>query len=149
MSYPALRQPKNLKFNEKSKTAVYNEPQNFLIVTLKDGKKLVVSSDTYHGILTAGELYRCVFCETEMARDVICKERHKASENHRKILEGYPHIDEFKENLLRKLSASGHYCTVCNVVVMTNYAYRHIEGYSHQVELDKAKGRALSYKPNC
>lgn len=103
MAFPALRQPKNAKIEEKIRTQVFKEPQNFLIVTLKDGKKLVVSSDAYHGILTAGELYRCVFCETEMVRDVICKERHKASENHRKILEGYPHIDEYKENLLRKV----------------------------------------------
>ncbi|XP_035457659.1 uncharacterized protein LOC118281204 [Spodoptera frugiperda] len=147
MAFPALRQPKNAKIEEKIRTQVFNEPQNFLIVTLKDGKKLVVSSDAYHGILTAGELYRCVFCETEMVRDVICKERHKASENHRKILEGYPHIDEYKENLLRKLNTPGHYCTVCNVVVMLHYANRHILGHSHRLELDKAKGRALSYKP--
>ncbi|KAH9627731.1 hypothetical protein HF086_017274 [Spodoptera exigua] len=99
MSIPALRQPKTIE----EKIPTYNEPQNFLIVTLNDGKKLVVSSDAYHGILATGQLNRCVFCETEMVRDVICKERHKASENHRKILEGYPHIDEFKENLLRKV----------------------------------------------
>lgn len=111
MSLPALRQPKNIDVEEKNQknkehqtTATsYCEPQNYLIVTLKDGKKLVVSSDAYNGIFTAGELYRCVFCETEMIRDVTCKERHKSSQNHRKILESYPHVEEFKENLIRKV----------------------------------------------
>lgn len=102
MSVPALRQPKNSHLEAKDPPPATNtELQNYLIVTLRDGKKLVVSSDSYHGLLTAGELFRCVFCETEMVRDVICKERHKTSENHRKILESYPHVEEFKENLIR------------------------------------------------
>ena len=105
MSIPALRQPKitRIEVKDTDTPIYYAEPQNFLIVTLKDGKKLVVSSDAYHGMLTAGELFRCVFCEAEMVRDVLCKERHKSSENHRKILESYPHVEEFKENLIRKV----------------------------------------------
>lgn len=109
MSIPALRQPKIVPVDVKDSATNYVEPQNFLIVTLKDGKKLVVSSDAYHGILTAGELFRCVFCETEMVRDVLCKERHKTSENHRKILESYPHVEEFKENLIRKVGSRSFY----------------------------------------
>lgn len=109
MSVPALRQPKVIKQKEEAKITKKPTPsklpipQDFLIITLKDGKKLVVSSDAYHGILTAGELYRCVFCETEMVLDVLCKERHKSSQNHRKILENYPHVEEYKENLIRKV----------------------------------------------
>lgn len=102
MSMPALRQPK-INAEEKKTAKYYCEPQNFLIVNLNDGKKLVVSSDAYHGILTSGVLYRCVFCEFEMIRDVMCKERHKNSQNHRTILESYPHMADFKENLIRKV----------------------------------------------
>ncbi|XP_047040051.1 uncharacterized protein LOC124644607 [Helicoverpa zea] len=147
MSVPALRQPKKVHIEEKRAPISYAEPQNYLIVTLNDGQKLVVSSDAYHGMLTAGELFRCVFCETEMVRDVICKERHKSSENHRKILESYPHVEEFKENLIRKLSGGGHYCTVCNVIVTSHFIHKHISSDVHHRELQMALGRATSYKP--
>ncbi|KAJ8704840.1 hypothetical protein PYW08_012160 [Mythimna loreyi] len=153
MSMPALRQPKKCPVEAKAPPAANSEkrkiaePQNYLIVTLRSGKKLVVSSDSYHGILTAGELYRCVFCETEMVRDVICKERHKTSENHRKIVENYPHVEEFSENLIRKLNGADHYCTICNVVVTTYFLHKHIAAESHSKELQMALARALAYKP--
>lgn len=101
---PALRQPK-LTEEKYEKPPLRHIPDNrdFLIVTLKGGKKLVVSSDAYHGILTSGGFYRCVFCEAEMILDLLCKERHKNSQNHRKILENYPHVEEYKENLIRKV----------------------------------------------
>ncbi|KAJ8706651.1 hypothetical protein PYW07_012729 [Mythimna separata] len=159
MSMPALRQPKKRpveakksppasKTEQKKSNEPKKEPLNYLIVTLRSGKKLVVSSDSYHGILTSGELFRCVFCETEMVRDVLCKERHKSSENHRKIVESYPHVEEFNENLIRKLNGADHYCTICNVVVTTYFLHKHIAGESHMDELQMAITRALAYKPN-
>ncbi|XP_075989799.1 uncharacterized protein LOC142985482 [Anticarsia gemmatalis] len=154
MSVPALRQPKtinkveNKKPTPSQKPCVVPDTKDFLIITLKGGRKLVVSSDAYHGILTAGELYKCVFCEKEMVLDLLCKERHKTSQNHRKILENHPHVEDYKENLIRKLTSASHYCTICNVVVSSQYLFKHLETESHIKELQQACLRAESYKPN-
>ncbi|CAB3238188.1 unnamed protein product [Arctia plantaginis] len=147
MSIPALRQP-NLtkKDHEKTPFKLIPDKRDFFIVTLKGGKKLVVSSDAYHGILTAGGFYRCVFCESEMVLDILCKERHKSSQNHRKILENYPHVEEYKENLIRKITASTNYCTVCNVIVLSHFLQKHVLAEAHIKELNKALTRAESYK---
>lgn len=151
MSVPALRQPKSVKVkkaeNKKPPITIVPDLKDYLIVTLKNGKKLVVSSDSYHGILTAGEIYKCVFCAKEMILDVVFKEMHKNSPNHKKSIEKYPHVEDFKDNLVRTLAGSTHYCTICNVVVLSNYINQHIRAENHAIELEKAYNKAESYVP--
>ncbi|CAB3258143.1 unnamed protein product [Arctia plantaginis] len=81
-----------------------------------------------------------------MVLDILCKERHKSSQNHRKILENYPHVEEYKENLIRKITASTNYCTVCNVIVLSHFLQKHVLAEAHIKELNKALTRAESYK---
>lgn len=101
MAVPALRQPKVLQQVSKN---IENEDVQNVILTLKGNKSLVISSDAYHGILKGKEMYRCVFCRSEMEPDVKMKELHKNSSKHRMEVENYPHVGDFGDNLIRKVS---------------------------------------------
>ncbi|XP_063836297.1 uncharacterized protein LOC135085428 [Ostrinia nubilalis] len=143
MALPALRQPKKV-IREKPKILL-DDVQN-VILTLKDKKSLVVSSDAYHGILRGREVYRCVFCSKDIELDVKIKEWHKDSEKHRKVLEGYPHDDGFGENLVRKLAEDLYYCTLCRVIVPAPFITRHIMTEAHTSEMDKAIAKVFAHR---
>lgn len=102
-SVPALRQPKFVTNPQEPKKKCLPDVQ-YVIVTLKDEQKLVVSSDAYHGIITMGDVYKCVFCRVEMELDSSSKEEHKHLKSHLKLLEKYPPAEEYAENLIRKVS---------------------------------------------
>ncbi|XP_026749582.3 uncharacterized protein LOC113510330 [Galleria mellonella] len=140
MAVPVLRQPK-LK-QEKSKI-VMDIPN--VIITLKDKTRLVVSSDAYHGILMASNMYKCVFCRTDMDLDMVYKEQHKNTNTHKENLKNYPHIDGYDENLVRKLNKDMWYCTICQITVATSCLSRHINTSSHCEELRKAIVKATAY----
>ncbi|CAG9790487.1 unnamed protein product [Diatraea saccharalis] len=144
MSFPALRQP-NIIVQEKSKK-IENEIQN-VIVSLKNNKNLVVSSDAYHGILMGRNMFRCVFCRAEMELEFKFKDAHVNSQKHKKVLENYPHTEEHGENLIRKVDKISYYCTLCNVIVSNPFLIRHIGSEVHSQELQKAVTRALIYEP--
>lgn len=105
---PALRQPKSsVKTSTVTKnlnTKVFND--HYVILTLKDEKKLVLSSDTYNGVLKLEEMFKCVFCAFEMELNDDVKERHLNSAKHKNAMDSFPFIEEFHNNLVRK---------VCNI----------------------------------
>ncbi|XP_063392149.1 uncharacterized protein LOC134677615 [Cydia fagiglandana] len=148
MSAPALRQPKMLNIVRKPPVNVqcFSDDQS-VILTLKDCRKLVISSDSYHGILMAGNMYKCVFCGSEMELDNKLKEAHKNLMTHKRCLERYPHLEDFSENLIRKLSNDSLYCSLCNVVMTTTAATRHVTTETHKDQLEKAEIKATTYKP--
>ncbi|XP_059050319.1 uncharacterized protein LOC131845293 [Achroia grisella] len=142
MAVPVLRQPK-VQQHEKSKP--FNDTAD-VIITLKDQKKLVVSSDAYHGILMSSDMYKCVFCDSDMHRDAAYKEQHKNTDKHKENLRNYPHVDGYDENLVRKLNKDTWYCTICRVTVSTSCLSRHINSYGHREELKTAIRKATAYK---
>ncbi|CAH0731153.1 unnamed protein product, partial [Brenthis ino] len=144
MSAPALRQPKPLKLEENKNRKVVD--QQLIILTLRNGKKLVVSSDALHGIIMMGEMYKCVFCNVEIDLNA-CKERHKVIDGHKKFLENHPYIEELSENLVRQIDKTTCYCTICNVSTYTTTIMRHVKTEEHLHELNKAMLRATTYKP--
>lgn len=100
---PALRQPKPVISIKKIDT-ILPPDKNYVIVTLKGERRLVVTADSYNGILSMGRFYKCVFCETILEREhEAAKEKHIRSEKHCKTLDKYPHVDEFSHNLIRKV----------------------------------------------
>ncbi|CAK1592653.1 unnamed protein product [Parnassius mnemosyne] len=149
MSVPALRQPKRSKKTTPPKKSITcRKPEKeYVILTLKDDKKLVVTSDGYHGIIKMESMYLCVLCETEIDLDDKCKAEHKNLESHLKTFEKFPHLEGFVENLVRQLNKNSCYCTICNVMVSTNFLMRHVEGEAHKQELERAGIRASVYKP--
>lgn len=100
---PALRQPKSLNKIQKPPSNLIITDSRNVILTLKDCRKLVIPSDSYHGILMAGNLYKCVFCSTEIELNSQCKEAHMSTQQHLKCMEQHPHLEEYSENLLRKV----------------------------------------------
>ncbi|XP_053622918.1 uncharacterized protein LOC128682301 [Plodia interpunctella] len=144
MAIPALRQPKlSGKLQDFSQTVA--EDYKNVVVTLKDNRKLVVSANAYQGIVKAREMFKCVFCGTDMELDEKYKDNHIDSASHKERLRAYPHMDEFGENLIRKLNNNIHYCTICNIVMASPFLMRHITGLSHTTELDKAMIRGTAY----
>lgn len=105
MSVPtrALRQPRFVTHPREAKKKCILPDAQYVIVTLKDKEKLVVSSDSYHGIITVGDMYKCVFCQAEMVLESSCKDRHKKSNDHMKMLQKYPHVEEYAKNLIREV----------------------------------------------
>ncbi|XP_073966584.1 uncharacterized protein isoform X2 [Choristoneura fumiferana] len=95
----------------------------------------------------AGNMYKCVFCGTEIELNSKSKEAHMSSQKHLKCMELHPHLEEFSENLLRKLSYNDMYCSICNVVVTTQFLARHVSSDTHKDLLQKAEMKATTYKP--
>lgn len=95
-----MRQPKVIQ--QETEKHLQKDDVN-VILTLKGDRSLVISSDSYHGIIKGREMFRCVFCKTEMEPDSKLKEAHKASNRHRCKVESYPHVEEYAENLIRKV----------------------------------------------
>lgn len=104
MAVPALRQPKKVV---REKPKIFLDDVQNVILTLKENKSLVISSDAYHGIIRGRDMYRCVFCCKDMELDIKLKESHKNSEKHKKVMENYPHEEDFGENLIRKVGSKG------------------------------------------
>ncbi|KPJ00388.1 PREDICTED: uncharacterized protein LOC106114644 [Papilio xuthus] len=146
MSIPviaALRQPKQVNKPKKSKKF----DDDYVIITMKDNKKLVVNSDGYHGIVRMEEKFVCVLCNYEINLDEKLKADHKVKKTHLKTLTLFPHVESFRDNLIRQLNKNGCYCTICNVMVSTHYLMCHVDGELHKQELEKAVIRANTYKP--
>ncbi|XP_050360388.1 uncharacterized protein LOC126780159 [Nymphalis io] len=141
MSIPVLRKPNLSKELNKKKV-----DQQFIILTLKNGMKLVVSSDSFHGIIMIGKIYKCVFCEVEIESPA-CKERHKTSDEHKNVFNKYPYIEELAENLIRQVNKINCYCTICNVMMSSVSAMLHIRTDEHINELNRAILKADTYKP--
>ncbi|XP_046976175.1 uncharacterized protein LOC124542261 [Vanessa cardui] len=142
MSRPALRKPKFSKESDKKNVV----DQQFIILTLKSGMKLVVSSDSFHGILMIGKTYRCVFCDVEIETAAF-KEQHKNLVGHKKLLNKFPYVAELSENLIRQINKIDCYCTICNVTTGSVSVMLHIRTDEHINELNRAILRADTYKP--
>ena len=105
MSVPTLRRPKsnepevNPKINISSRKP---DVEQLIILTLRNDKKLVVSSDSLHGIIIT-EMYKCLFCNIEIDSNE-CKEAHKTLNNHITFLQSHPFIEELDENLIRQVN---------------------------------------------
>lgn len=95
----------------------------------------------------AANMYKCVFCAAEMELDNKLKDAHKNLMTHKKCIESYPHLEDFSENLIRKLSNNSFYCSLCNVVMMSSAATRHVSTETHKEQLEKAEIKATSYTP--
>ncbi|XP_038220456.1 uncharacterized protein LOC119838549 [Zerene cesonia] len=143
MSIPVLRRPKQVEKNNN----IIIEPEDFMILTLKNGKKLVVSSDSYHGIITSSNIYKCVICNEEFSLAKGDKEKHKKSHKHKQLMILSPHKEDFAENLIRQIETDICYCTICNVVVPSRTLTRHLSAEGHTTELKKAKLRSFTYQP--
>ncbi|KAI5639326.1 hypothetical protein NE865_08186 [Phthorimaea operculella] len=147
MELPALRQPKFVKSSTINVKKRVNTDTNYVILTLKNGTKLVVASDSYHGIVTEEEMYRCAFCATSVELEKKYLEFHKNSPKHRMMMADIPYIENFDDHLMRQLNKMESYCTICNVVLPTHTVARHIGTDTHTHEFDKATARGLEYKP--
>ncbi|XP_045509248.1 uncharacterized protein LOC123704791 [Colias croceus] len=148
MSIPLMRRPKQVEKNvEKNNNTISIDTEDYMILTLKNGKKLVVSSDSYHGIITCSNIYKCVICNDEFNLAKDDKENHKRSHNHKQLMILYPHKEDFAENLIRQIESDICYCTICNVVVPTRTLMRHLSAEGHIAELKKAKLRSFTYQP--
>lgn len=103
MSVPALRQPKfiNTQLEDVKKTIMFQS--DFVILTLRNEDKLVVSSDAYHGILKVEMQFNCVFCRVSMGLDHIHKENHKKSSKHLSFMNEHPFVASFCHNLIKKV----------------------------------------------
>lgn len=99
---PALRQPKVALDHVKVHKSLPPDT-SYVILTLKGERKLVITVDSYNGILSMGDIYKCVFCGTLLALQQAAKEKHISSLVHTRTLEKYPHVDEFSHNLIRKV----------------------------------------------
>lgn len=116
MSFPTLRQPKVLTApqvtaqdtnnNKCPKKRLDNTELQNLIITLNEGTKLVVTKDAYNGIITAGDLYKCLFCSAEMDLDHTMKEVHVTSLKHQNALGRFQFSDEFPGNMIRQVCLS-------------------------------------------
>ncbi|XP_026325701.1 uncharacterized protein LOC113234569 [Hyposmocoma kahamanoa] len=148
MSVPALRQPKftNTQLKDVKKPIILQP--DFVILTLRNKDKLVVSSDAYHGILTVEMEVKCVFCKVTMDLDFVHKENHKKSSKHLALVREHPFIETFSQNLIKQLNCDNFYCTICNVMVTAPFLKRHIMSEVHMQELQKAEARALNYTPS-
>ncbi|KAL4704480.1 hypothetical protein ACJJTC_007875 [Scirpophaga incertulas] len=142
---PALRQPKII-VEEKRKNVVNDVPN--VILTLKNKESLVITSDAYHGIIMGREMYRCVFCKMEIELNSKSKELHKNIAKHKKILEDYPHLEDFGQNLIRKMDKSSYYCTLCTVIVSSMLVFRHTSSESHIQQLKRAISKSSTYTPS-
>ncbi|CAH2083402.1 unnamed protein product [Euphydryas editha] len=141
MSKPALRKPKILHQSKKK-----HVDQKFIILTLKNKTKLVISCDAFNGIIMIGDKYKCIFCDVDMQM-YTSKEQHKELFEHKKTLKNYPYIEELSENLVRPLNKINSYCTICNVMTSALSIKRHIKTDEHINELNRALMRASTYKP--
>ncbi|XP_047542781.1 uncharacterized protein LOC125075187 [Vanessa atalanta] len=141
MSTPALRRPKFSKGSDKKNVV----DQQFIILTLKNGMKLVVSSDSFHGIVMIGKTFRCVLCDVEI--ETAFKEHHKSLVEHKKLLNKFPYVTEFSENLIRQINKINCYCTICNVTMGSVSVMLHIRTDEHIHKLNRAILRADTYKP--
>ncbi|KOB77974.1 Uncharacterized protein OBRU01_00405 [Operophtera brumata] len=103
MPMPALRRPKVVLSHEKAQISLPRD-KNYVIITLKGDRKLVVTEDSYNGILSMGGVYKCVFCDALLALQQAAKVQHISSLHHSRTLEKYPHVDEFSHHLIRKVS---------------------------------------------
>ncbi|XP_050676896.1 uncharacterized protein LOC126973600 [Leptidea sinapis] len=119
---------------------------DLLILTLTNGKKLVVTSDKYYGIISL-DMYKCVLCKKEFEFNYSNKEFHKKSNKHKKLLATYPHIVEYAENLIRQLDPETNYCTICGVCMSSKVVKRHISTEAHKTGINKASARSFQYKP--
>ncbi|KPJ20212.1 hypothetical protein RR48_01780 [Papilio machaon] len=95
---PALRQPKQV--NKPKKLKKFDD--DYVIITMKDNKKLVVSSDGYHGIVKMDEKFVCVLCDYKINLDEKLKADHKVKKTHLKALTLFPHVESFRDNLIRQ-----------------------------------------------
>ncbi|VVC91300.1 unnamed protein product [Leptidea sinapis] len=130
MSVPVLRRRRQL-------AKLQNISENdLLILTLTNGKKLVVTSDKYHGIISL-DMYKCVLCNKEFEFNYSNKEFHKKSNKHKKLLATYPHI----------LDPETNYCTICGVCMSSKVVKRHISTEAHKTGINKASARSFQYKP--
>ncbi|CAK1554256.1 unnamed protein product [Leptosia nina] len=145
MSLPPLRRLKKSNMTKISVFPLAHLDQH-MILTLKSGKKLVVSSDSFHCVLTISNTFKCLICEAEF-KCYSSKEKHKTTELHKKRLALKPNLEEFPEDLIRQLDAETCYCSICNVVIPTHSLMRHLSGEGHSTELNKAKKRSFNYKP--
>lgn len=103
MSVPALRQPKiiNTQLKNVKKTIMFQP--DFVILTLRNDDKLVVSSDAYHGILNVEMEFKCVFCGLTIGLDCTQKEKHKKSSKHFTHMMEHPFIESFCQNLIKQV----------------------------------------------
>ncbi|XP_013188952.1 uncharacterized protein LOC106133688 [Amyelois transitella] len=144
MAIPALRQPKlSGNLDDSSKIGV-GEAQN-VILTLKDSKKVLVTSDAYQGIMKTKDMFKCIFCGIDMELDTNYKDNHINSAAHKHRMRTYPHVEDYGENLIRKLNSKLCFCTICNIVVLYPFLKHHIAGLVHTTELKKALIRATAY----
>lgn len=100
MALPALRQPKIILSQDNSRQTLPLDKE-YVIITMKGDRKLVVSKDSYNGILSTGGFYKCVFCGTLLDLKRAAKENHIRSGDHGKTMAKYPHVEEFSHNLIR------------------------------------------------
>lgn len=103
MSVPSLRQPKsiNTQLGNVKKPNMYQT--DFVILTLRNEDKLVVSSDAYHGILTVEMGFKCVFCMVAMGLNCTNKENHKKSSKHLAFMTKNPFIESLGQNLIKQV----------------------------------------------
>nr|XP_004922268.1 uncharacterized protein LOC101744204 [Bombyx mori] len=143
--FPPLRRPKCITDpNEKAKKCV--SEKQYVIVTLKNNNKLVVSSDGYHGLIIAGSVYKCVFCNREMDLDHAYKEYHKKTAGHLKAMTSNPNMEDYGENLIRNLRGNGYYCTICNIILPNPVVDQHLKSDTHTSELGRAVASVNAYK---
>lgn len=103
MSVPALRKPKSINTQLVDVKKLITFQPDFVIFTLRNGDKLVVSSDAYHGILTVEMEFKCVFCKVTMGLDCIYKENHKKSSKHLSLMNEHYFIESYSHNLIKQV----------------------------------------------
>lgn len=103
MSVPSLRQPKVIKTQLEDVKETFMFQPDFVILTLRNEDKLVVSSDAYHGILTVEMEFKCVFCRVTMGLDSVQKKNHKKSSTHLTLMNENPFIESFSQNLIKQV----------------------------------------------
>ncbi|XP_049884415.1 uncharacterized protein LOC126379626 [Pectinophora gossypiella] len=147
MAYPALRQPKFLKEQSTSERKQVISDVKYVILTLCNGIKLVITSDSYNSIIIEEDTYKCVLCGMSMELDNEYKELHKNSHEHKNLMTSVPYVEEFPESLMRKIDKHNGYCTICNVIVPSHAIAHHVDNNVHVNEFEKAVIRASIYKP--
>ncbi|XP_045782940.1 uncharacterized protein LOC123879336 [Maniola jurtina] len=145
--FKALRKPKaHVAEMERNRKRIQDD-QESVILTLKNSVKLVVTSDSFHCIRNIDYKYNCALCDATMESETKVKENHKNLAEHQRLLITHPYLEDLAENLIRQISNSNCYCTLCSIVTPVHLVTSHVLSNEHKHELDKALLKAKSYRP--
>ncbi|GBP19995.1 Probable RNA-directed DNA polymerase from transposon BS [Eumeta japonica] len=133
---------------EKSSKNEVSQPGNVgnkvisVVLTAKDGQKLVVPSNSYHGIASVEGKTRCALCNVYVKYVNV----HKVGSKHLNRLKSCVHIENWAENLIRELNSDKCHCTICNVTINKIQVAIHIDDAAHKEELKRALSKGSVYE---